>query len=98
MGVSLFLSGCANAGFPFPSPPAAVLAHSVEPAVVECSAKATLPFGSGADTSGLKLLIEETANNNLAARACTWEKATRVTYDSPSLSGPTYTGAIPERK
>ena len=98
MGASLLLSGCANAWLPFPSPPAAALAHPVEPAPVECSAKASLPFGSGANTSSLSLLVEETANNHRAERACTWEKGTHVTHGSLSLSGPTDTGAIPERK
>jgi hypothetical protein len=69
-----------------------MLTHSVEPTPAECSAKASLPFGS-ANTTSLSLLLDQTANNNPAAQACTWEKGTRVTYGS----GPTITGSIPAR-
>jgi len=92
MGASLILAGCANAWLPFPSPPSATFAHSAGPAAVECPAKASLPFGS-ANTTSLRLLIEQPANSNPAAQACTWEKGTRVTYGS----GPINTGALPER-
>jgi hypothetical protein len=94
MGTSLLLAGCANGWFPSPSPPAAALASSVASPAAECSAKASSPFGSGGDTSSLRVLIEDPARNNPAVQGCPWEKGTRVSYGPSSLT----TGALAERK
>jgi len=46
------------------------------------------------DTSSLSQLIDDPARNNPAAQSCAWEKGTRVSYGSPTLT----TGALAERK
>lgn len=101
MGTSLLLAGCANGWFPSPipllpspSPPAVALAGSRASPGADCAAKASTPFGSGVDTTSLSQLIDDPARNNPAAQSCAWEKGTRVSYGSPSLT----TGALAERK
>jgi hypothetical protein len=97
--MSLLLAGCANGWFPpiplFPSgsPPAVALAGSRASPGADCSTKASTPFGSGVDTTSLSL-IDDPARNNPAAQSCGWEKGTRVSYGSPSLT----TGSLAERK
>ena len=101
LGTSLLLAGCANGWFPSPipslpspSPPAVALAGSRASPGADCAAKASTPFGSGVDTTSLSQLIDDPARNNPAAQSCAWEKGTRVSYGSPSLT----TGALAERK
>jgi len=92
MGTSLLMAGCASGWFPSPSPPAAALASSVASPTADCSAKVSSPFGSGVDTSSLTLIGDPARNK--AVQGCMWEKGTRVSYGSPSLT----TGALAERK
>ena len=101
MGTSLLIAGCANGWLPsagpwFPStnPPMTALASSAASPAADCSAKASSPFGSGANTTSLSALIDDPTRSNPAAQSCLWEKGTRVSYGSPS---PT-TGALAERK
>jgi len=101
LGTSLLLAGCANGWFPSPipwspspSPPAVALIGSRASPGDDCSAKASSPFGVGVDTTSLSQLIDDPARNNPAAQSCAWEKGTRVSYGSPSLT----TGALAERK
>jgi hypothetical protein len=101
VATSLLLAGCANGWFPspiplFPSPkpPSVALTNPRAPLGADCSATPSAPFGSGVDTSSLSQLIDDPARNNPAAQSCAWEKGTRVSYGSPTLT----TGALTERK
>jgi hypothetical protein len=101
MATSLLIAGCANGWLPspgpwFPSagPPTTSLASSGASPAADCSAKASSPFGTGANTTSLSALIDDPNKNNPAAQSCLWEKGTRVSYGSPSLT----TGTLAERK
>jgi hypothetical protein len=90
----IFAAGCANGWFPPVSPPATALASSVGASAADCSAKASSPFGAGANASSLNAVIDDPARNSPAAQSCAWEKGTRISYGSPTLT----TGALAERK
>ena len=101
MGTSLLIAGCANGWLPSPapwlpspSPRATALASSGASPAADCSAKASSPFGSGANTTSLSAVIDDPTRNSPAAQSCLWEKGTRVSYGSPSLT----TGTLAERK
>jgi hypothetical protein len=100
LGTSLLLAGCANGWFPSPIPlfsssrPPSVALASPRASPGDCSAKPSAPFGSGVDTSSLSQLIDDPTRNSPAAQSCAWEKGTRVSYGSPTLT----TGALAERR
>jgi hypothetical protein len=97
VGTSLLLAGCANSPIPllpYSKPPSVTLASPRASPGTDCSAKPSTPFGSGVDTSSLSQLIDDPARNSPVSQSCAWEKGTRVSYGSPTLT----TGALAERK